>query len=126
METFADYILSEKDWIKKMEIMHYLKKKTGVFFDKSVVFKAEIARKFLNYSKIEVDKNLVLTASLLCNCKKPCIDSWQKRSRRHCKTACDHPFQRSNHLFKGKESQTVGGACGGGQRITHRCVEQAG
>ena len=24
METFADYILSEKDWIKKMEIMHYL------------------------------------------------------------------------------------------------------
>ena len=48
------------------------------------------------------------------------------RSRRHCKTACDHPFQRSNHLFKGKESQTVGGACGGGQRITHRCVEQAG
>ena len=29
METFAEYILSEKDWIKKMEIMYYLKKKTG-------------------------------------------------------------------------------------------------
>ena len=32
METFADYILSEKDWIKKMEIMHYLQLKTGIFF----------------------------------------------------------------------------------------------
>ena len=39
METFADYILSEKDWIKKMEIMHYLQLKTGIFFDKSVIFK---------------------------------------------------------------------------------------
>ena len=38
METFADYILSEKDWIKKMEIMHYLQLKTGIFFDKSVIF----------------------------------------------------------------------------------------
>ena len=34
------------------------------------MFKLEIARLFLNYSKIDVDKNLVLTASLLCNCKK--------------------------------------------------------
>ena len=25
-QTFADYILSEKDWIKKMEIMYYLNK----------------------------------------------------------------------------------------------------
>ena len=25
---------------------------------------------FLNYSKIQVDSNLLLTASLLCNCKK--------------------------------------------------------
>lgn len=31
METFADYILSEKDWIKKMEIMHYLKQKQEYF-----------------------------------------------------------------------------------------------
>lgn len=26
METFADYILSEKDYIKKLEIVYYLKK----------------------------------------------------------------------------------------------------
>lgn len=25
-ETFADYILDEKDWGKKLEIMYYLKK----------------------------------------------------------------------------------------------------
>ena len=30
METFADYILAEKDYGRKIEIMHYLKKKTMV------------------------------------------------------------------------------------------------
>ncbi len=70
METFADYILEEKDLASKMEIVYYLAKKTRIFFDKSVIFKTELARMFLNYSKIEVDKNLVLTASLLCNIKK--------------------------------------------------------
>lgn len=70
METFADYILSEEDLAVKMEIAYYLAKKRKIFFDKSVIFKTEIARMFLNYSKIEVDKNLVLTATLLCNCKK--------------------------------------------------------
>ncbi len=70
MESFADYILSEEDLAAKMEIAYYLAKKRKIFFDKSVIFKTEIARMFLNYSKIEVDKNLVLTATLLCNCKK--------------------------------------------------------
>ena len=53
-----------------MEIIYYLAKKNKIFFDKSVVFKTEIARMFLNYANIEVDKNLVLTATLLCNVKK--------------------------------------------------------
>lgn len=70
METFADYILEEEDLASKMEITYYLAKKKRIFFDKSVVFKTEITRMFLNYSKIEVDKNFLLTASLLCNCKK--------------------------------------------------------
>ena len=39
-------------------------------FKEELVFKTEIARIFLNYSKIDVDKNLVLTACLLSNCKK--------------------------------------------------------
>ena len=70
MNTFADYILKEEELDSKMVITYYLAKKAKVFFDKSVVFKTELARLFLNYSKIEVDKNYVLTACLLCNCKK--------------------------------------------------------
>lgn len=70
MNTFAEYILNEPNLSAKMEIVYYLSKKTKVFFDKSVIFKTEIARMFLNYSKIDVDKNLVLTACLLCNVKK--------------------------------------------------------
>ena len=70
MESFAEYILNEKDLISKMEITYYLSKKRKIFFDKSVVFKTEILRNFLNYSKLEVDKNMLLTACLLCNCKK--------------------------------------------------------
>lgn len=70
METFADYILSEKDWIKKMEIMYYLKKKTGIFFDNSVIFKTFLAKLFMDHSDLGLDQNIVLTACLLCNCKK--------------------------------------------------------
>lgn len=70
METFADYILGEKDYIKKMEIVYYLKKRTNIFFDNSVIFKTELARMFIEDMELEVDKNLVITASLLCACKK--------------------------------------------------------
>ena len=70
-ETFADYILSEKDWIKKMEIVYYLQKKTNIFFDNSVIFKTLITKQFLEHTNLELDSNIVLTASLLCNCKKP-------------------------------------------------------
>ena len=71
METFADYILSEHDYIKKMEIVYYLKKRTNIFFDNSVIFKTELARMFIEDMHInDVDKNLVLTACLLCSCKK--------------------------------------------------------
>ena len=30
METFADYILSEKDFIKKLEIAYYLQKRKNI------------------------------------------------------------------------------------------------
>ncbi len=70
MDTFASYILEEEDLSAKLEIAYYLSKKIRIFFDKSVVFKTEIARMFIDYMKIDVDKNLVLTACLLCNCKK--------------------------------------------------------
>ena len=48
METFAEYILSEPDYIKKMEIVYYLKKRTNIFFDNSVIFKTELARMFMD------------------------------------------------------------------------------
>lgn len=70
-ETFANYILNENDWVRKMEIMYYLEKKGNVFFDKSVILKTELAKLFINIMNIqEVDENIVITACLLCNCRK--------------------------------------------------------
>ena len=76
METFAEYILNEPNLISKIEIAYYLSKKTGIFFDKSVLFKTEILRQFIEFMKLDVDKNMLLTAGLLCNCKK--VDNAQK------------------------------------------------
>lgn len=70
MEEVAKYILNEDDLISKIEIIYFLAPKLGINFDKSIVFKTEIARMFLKYTKAKVDENLVLTACLLCNCKK--------------------------------------------------------
>lgn len=89
METFADYILKEPNLINKMDILNrlqrLLKEKKGItiFFNNTIVFKTEIARMFLEYTDVkkEVDKNLVLTACLLCNCKK--IDGPQSLESLH-------------------------------------------
>ena len=70
METFADYILAEKSFTKKVEIMYYLKKKINIYFDKSVVLKTQIAKLFIEEAHLDVDENLVITACLLCSCKK--------------------------------------------------------
>ena len=90
MDTFANYILDEKDLASKMDITYYLAKKTRIFFDKSVIFKTEIARMFIDYMKVEVDKNLVLTACLLCNCKK--VDNAQdiKKVHSYAKEGADY------------------------------------
>ena len=69
-ETFASYILGEKDWIKKMEIIYYLQKRTGIFYDNSVIFKTFLAKMFIEKAKLDLDENVVITACLLCNCKK--------------------------------------------------------
>ena len=79
MEEFAKYILNEDDLISKIEIIYFLAPKLGINFDKSIVFKTEIARMFLKYTKIKVDSNFVLTACLLCNCKK--VDDAQKMGK---------------------------------------------
>lgn len=71
-ETFASYILNEQDWVRKMEIMYYLEKKGDIFFDKSVILKTELAKLFIDIMDIKgIDKNIVITACLLCNCRKP-------------------------------------------------------
>lgn len=70
-ETFAEYILKENDFVRKMEIMFYLEKKARIFFDKSVIMKTELAKLFIETMNIDVDSNIVITACLLCNCKKP-------------------------------------------------------
>lgn len=87
METFADYLLKEPDLINKMDILNrlqrLLKERKGItiFFNNTVIFKTEIVRMFIDYAHLNVDRNLVLTASLLCNCKK--IDGPQSLESLH-------------------------------------------
>lgn len=77
MDNFADYILDKnKNLDEKMEIMCYLEKRLRnnpekrIFFDKTVIFKTYLAQLFIETMHIDIDENLVLTAMLLCNCKK--------------------------------------------------------
>ncbi len=83
MENFAKYILDEKDMLSKMEIAYFLSKKGKISFDSSIVFKAEIARLFLETTNLNlsVDNNEMITAVLLCNCKK--VESAQDLDRIH-------------------------------------------
>jgi len=90
MESFAEYILNEKDHFRKMEIMEYLKKKTGIYYDNSVILKTEIAKLFMDVMDIKVDRNLVVTACLLCACKK--VNSAQdiEKIRNYAKESADY------------------------------------
>ena len=87
METFADYLLKETDLVNKMDILNrlqrLLKERKGItiYFNNTVIFKTEIARMFIDYSNLDVDRNLVLTACLLCNCNK--IDGPQSLESLH-------------------------------------------
>ena len=88
MGEFQSYIMDkDKDLLTKMDIIYRLQKlleeRRGetIFFDKSVIFKTEIARMFIEYMNLDVDKDLVLTACLLCNCKK--VDNAQKIGKLH-------------------------------------------
>jgi len=70
MATFAEYILVERDLDKKVQIVEMLKKKDNIFLDKSVAFKTNLAKLFIETMNLDVDRNLVLTACLLYACKK--------------------------------------------------------
>ena len=124
MENFATYILSEKDITQKMIITYYLSKKTGIFFNKSVVLKTEILKLFVEYMKLDVNENEIITAMLLCNCKK--IDNMQDTgkletytldgskylrtlgfSRRFCKICRDVNRYNNNDDEREKESDIL-------------------
>ena len=67
----VQYILQEKDFTQREIIIEKLSKKINIFFDKTIIFKAEILKMFIEFSKLEIDEDTVLLAMLLCNCKKP-------------------------------------------------------
>ena len=92
MEDFAMYILNEQNYIQKMIIAYYMSKRTGIFFDKSIILRTQIAKMFINYASLDVDMNEVLTAMLLCNCKK--IDNSQKigKMETYAKEGADYLF----------------------------------
>lgn len=79
MDDFATYILEEKDLAQKMVIVYYLSKNEGIYFDKAIVLKTTIAKLFIEYMNLDIDENLVLTAMLLCNCKK--VENAQKMGK---------------------------------------------
>ena len=79
MEDFASYILNETNLPDKMIIAYYLSRKSGIYFDKAIVLKAEITKLFIRFMALDVDENEVVTAMLLCNCKK--VENAQKIGR---------------------------------------------
>lgn len=122
-DSISEYILSEKELSKKIEIMNYLKRKTGIFFDNTVIFKALIAKLFIEVMEIDVDENQVITAMLLCQCKKinnaqdiKKIESYAKESADYLQELgfskdfcimCEQHNRYSNNYPRKKESDIL-------------------
>ena len=70
MQSFAEFILNEKDLYKKIETIQNVSKKAPIYFDRVIVFKTLLCKLFIETMNIDVDENMVLTACLLCGCKK--------------------------------------------------------
>ena len=79
MQKIARFIYGQKSFMRKVEMVYYLKKLNNLFFDNSVIFKAELARMFIDSMCLDVDKNLVVTSVLVYSLKK--VNSPQERSR---------------------------------------------
>ena len=89
-ESISEYILSEKEFSKKIEIMNYIKKKTGIFFDNTIIFKTIIVKLFIEVMQLDVDENLLTTAMLLCQCKKINNAQDMKRIETYAKESADY------------------------------------
>ncbi|MBO4815451.1 MAG: hypothetical protein J5507_00490 [Clostridia bacterium] len=122
-DSVSDYILSEKEFSKKIEIMNYLKRKTNIFFDNTVIFKALITKLFIETMELDIDENIVVTAMLLCQCKKinnaqdiKRIESYAKESANFLQTLgfdkdfciiCEQHNRYSNNYPRKKESDIL-------------------
>ena len=122
-QSISEYMLSEKEFSKKIEIMNYLKRKTGIFFDNTVIFKALIAKMFIEVMEIDVNENEVVTAMFLCQCKKinnsqyiKKIESYAKESAEYLKSLgftkdfcimCEQHNRYSNNYPRKKESDIL-------------------
>lgn len=91
---FAQMILGEKNFLKKIDLVAYLAQKDRNFFDTSVIYKGEMARLFVNKMKLEgIDENEVITAALMYSCKK--IDSAQEIERLKKEKTKDFDYLKS-------------------------------
>ena len=87
--TFAEYLLEQKDYLKKIQIVYVLAQREKIFFDKSVMFKTDLVRTSIECSQLKVDKNELITASLLYACKKDDSPQWQERLKTYGTESAD-------------------------------------
>lgn len=90
MENFAEYFLSQEDYIERVTILFYAQKHNNIFFDSSVIFKTELARMFLNKKKIDVDYDLVINTSLLFACKRHIDPSNLEKVKTYAKEGAEY------------------------------------
>jgi len=91
MATFSEYVLGEPNFIRKVEIVHFMQKKQPtIFFNNSVILKAEIAREFVDIMRLDVDKNSLVTACLVYSFLK--VDSPEEPNRAKEEAETDREF----------------------------------
>ena len=120
---FAKNILLEKDFGKKIKIINDNKKELEIFFDNTIMYKSFIAKMFIEAMELDVDQNIVVTAMMLCGCKKinnaqdiSKIESYAKKSANYLATLgfpkefcilCEQHNRYSNNYPRKKESDIL-------------------
>lgn len=120
---FAKNILSEKDFGNKIKIINNNKEKLQIFFDNTVIYKSFIIKMFIEAMELDVDENIVVTAMMLCGCKKinnaqniTRIESYAKESAAYLEklgfpkefcVLCEQHNRYSNNYPRKKESDIL-------------------
>lgn len=120
---FAKKILLEKDFGKKIKIINDNKEKLEIFFDNTIMYKAFITKMFIEAMELDVDENMVVTAMMLCGCKKinnaqdiSKIEAYAKESADYLKKLgfpqefcllCEQHNRYSNNYPRKKESDIL-------------------